>query len=170
MQFRPTLTWPAGLTIDISGSVTLRTADPQDTPEINLRFFKKHGSADLNELVAATKLLRQTWLSAGTGAAPFQELHPCPGEVGKVSCTDDAQAEFTKLQAWSHHATSTCAIGAGNDPMAVLDSKFKVHGVLGLRVVDASAFPRVPGAFPVIPTLMLSQKATEDILADAKKA
>ena len=61
-------------------------------------------------------------------------------------------------------------MGAGNDPRAVLDSKFKVHGVLSLRVVDASAFPRVPGAFPVIPTLMLSQKATEDILADAKKA
>ena len=153
----------------ISGSVTLRSADPQDTPEINLRFFKKHGRADLSELVAATKLLRETWLSAGSGAAPFQELHPCPGEVGKVSCPDDAQTEFTKLQAWSHHATSTCAMGASNDPMAVLDSKFKVHGVLSLRVVDASAFPRVPGAFPVIPTLMLSQKATEDILADAKK-
>jgi len=152
-----------------TGSVTLRTADPQDTPEINLRFFKKHGSADLSELVAATKLLRQTWLAAGNGAAPFRELHPCPGEVGKTSCTDGAQAEFIKLQAWSHHATSTCAIGADNDPMAVLDSKFKVRGVLGLRVVDASAFPRVPGAFPVIPTLMLSQKATEDILADAKK-
>jgi len=54
--------------------------------------------------------------------------------------------------------------------MAVLDSKFRVRGVLGLRVVDASAFPVVPGAFPVVPTMMLSQKASEVIIADAKGA
>lgn len=53
--------------------------------------------------------------------------------------------------------------------MAVLDSKFRVRGVEGLRVVDGSALPVVPGAFPVVPTMMISQKATEDVLADTKK-
>ena len=52
--------------------------------------------------------------------------------------------------------------------MAVLDSKFRVRGVKGLRVVDASAFPEVPGAFPVLPTYMISAKAAEDIIATAK--
>jgi choline dehydrogenase len=47
-----------------------------------------------------------------------------------------------------------------------LDSEFRVRGTKGLRVVDASAFPRTPGAFPVIPTFMLSEKASEVIARD----
>jgi choline dehydrogenase len=66
--------------------------------------------------------------------------------------------------------TSTCAIGGDDEEMAVLDSKFRVRGVAGLRVVDASAFPVVPGAFPSCPTMMLSVKAAEDIIAEAKAA
>jgi len=53
--------------------------------------------------------------------------------------------------------------------MAVVDSRFRVHGVEGLRVVDASTFPRIPGAFPVVPTFMISEKASDTILEDAKK-
>lgn len=154
-----------------AGYVRLTSADPLDVPDINFHFFKNNGDADLQELVSAANILRETWKAAGAPAAPFTELHPCPGELGKsANCTVAAQAEFFKTQAYSHHATSTCAIGADNDKLAVLDSKFRVRGVNGLRVVDASVFPVVPGAFPVLPTMMLSQKATEDILADAKKA
>jgi len=153
-----------------SGSVRLVSADPLDTPDINFHFFKNGGDADLGEFVSAANILRKSWEAAGAPATPFQELHPCPGELGKsANCTDAAQAEFFKLQAYSHHASSTCAIGADHDKMAVLDSKFRVRGVDGLRVVDASSFPVVPGAFPVLPTMMLSEKATDDILADAKK-
>jgi len=152
-----------------AGSVRLVSADPQDKPEINFRFFEKHGEQDLHELVEGANMLREAWAAAGAPVLPFDELHPCPG--GKTAnCTDATQAEFLKLQAYSHHATSTCAIGADDDPMAVLDSKFRVRGVAGLRVVDASAFPVVPGAFPSCPTMMLSAKAAEDILADAKKS
>lgn len=68
---------------------------------------------------------------------------------------------YLKEQAYSHHASSSCKIGADDDSMAVLDSKFRVRGVDGLRVVDASAFPKVPGGFPVLPTMMLSEKASE---------
>lgn len=52
--------------------------------------------------------------------------------------------------------------------MTVLDASFRVRGTTGLRIVDASAFPRVPGGFPVISTFMISMKASEDILRDAK--
>jgi len=152
------------------GSVNLRSADPQDTPDINFRFFKNKGDADIAELVQAINILRESWLAAGDPAAPLKELHPCAGELGKApNCTDAAQGEYVKLQAYSHHATSSCAIGADSDPLAVLDSKFRVRGVKGLRVVDASAFPVVPGAFPVVPTMMLSQKASEEIIAEGKK-
>ncbi|KAK0752583.1 hypothetical protein B0T18DRAFT_436560 [Schizothecium vesticola] len=153
------------------GTVKLVSANPQDRPDINLHLFAENGEADVAELSSAISLLRASWLpAAGTSVAPIKELHPCPGEIGKaLSCTEEAQREFIKLQVYSHHATSSCAIGADGNPMAVLDSKFRVRGVAGLRVVDGSALPVVPGAFPVVPTMMISQKATEDVLADAKK-
>lgn len=152
-----------------TGSVTLVSADPQDKPEINFRFFEKHGDQDLSELVSAANILREAMQAAGEGVLPFNEQHPCPGTKGE-GCSDKAQAEYFKLQAYSHHATSTCAIGGDGDKLAVLDSKFRVRGVKGLRVVDASVWPVVPGAFPSCPTMMLSAKAAEDIIADAKKA
>lgn len=151
-----------------AGYVKLRSADPTDMPEINFRYYQKGGDADLQELTDAAKAIRGALAKAGAdkpALLPWNELHPCPG-VNKT-CTDAQQKEFIKLQSYSHHATSTCAIGADSDKMAVLDSQFRVRGVKNLRVVDASAFPRIPGAFPVLPTMMLAEKATEDILADA---
>jgi hypothetical protein len=50
--------------------------------------------------------------------------------------------------------------------MACLDSRFRVRGVEGLRVVDASSFPRVPGSFPTLPIYMIGEKATDVILED----
>lgn len=54
---------------------------------------------------------------------------------------------------------------AATDANAVLDAKFKVRGTIGLRVVDASVFPRIPAFFIVVPVYMVSEKATDDILA-----
>lgn len=158
------------------GQVLLTSADPQDTPDINFGFFSedtasgaKGAQADLDELAAGADLLRQAWLAADDpNVLPFSEMHPCAGTSGGKDCTLKQEAEVVKTQAYSHHASSTCAIGSDSDPMAVLDSKFKVRGVKGLRVVDASIFPRVPGAFPVLPTIMISRKAQEVIIADAK--
>ena len=70
-----------------------------------------------------------------------------------------------KDEAWGHHASCTAKIGADGDPTAVLDSNFRVRGVSGLRVVDASVFPEIPGFFIVMPIYMVSEKATDAILA-----
>ncbi|KAI3323667.1 GMC oxidoreductase [Xylariaceae sp. AK1471] len=150
-----------------AGYVRLRSNDPRQMPEINLNFFAEGGDEDLTELLDAAKTFRKAFNSAGAPITPFNERHPCPGV--NQNCTDEAQKEFMKLQTYSHHATSTCAIGRADDPTAVLDSKFRVHGVGNLRVVDASAFPKVPGAFPVCPTFMLAEKATADILSELEK-
>lgn len=129
-------------------------------PEINFRFFEGTGEADLEAIAEGVEFGRKVFGSIGTPLGPFTEAFPCNGtEACDVK-------EAIKVQTWSHHATSTCAIGADNDPMAVLDSRFRVRGTTGLRVVDGSAFPRTPGAFPVIPTFMLSEKASDVILQD----
>jgi len=57
----------------------------------------------------------------------------------------DKLKEFIQNEAWGHHASCTCKIGPGDDRMAVLDSRFRVRGTEGLRVVDASVFPKIPG-------------------------
>ncbi|KAK8862063.1 Oxygen-dependent choline dehydrogenase [Apiospora arundinis] len=149
-----------------AGYVRLRSADPRDTPEINLRFYETGADEDLTEQLDAIKTFRQAFNSAPSPLTPFTELHPCPGAANE-KCSDADQKEYLKLQSHSHHVTSGCAIGGDGDAMAVLDSQFRVRGVRRLRVVDGSAFPVVPGAFPVCPTMMLGEKAAEDILAAA---
>lgn len=65
------------------------------------------------------------------------------------------------------YACCTAAIGADEDPNAVLDSDFRVRGVDGLRVVDASVFPKIPGWYIALPIYMISEKAADVIIADA---
>jgi choline dehydrogenase len=152
-----------------AGVVELNSANPRDTPNINLNFFKDGSEKDLQAIYEGLNWVR-SWLSkvpvTNTSLAPFDELHPCKGPIGNQNCTVSTQKTFIKEQAYSHHVSSSTRVGADDDKMAVLDSKFRVRGVTGLRVVDASSFPKVPGAFPVLPTMMLSEKATETLLEE----
>jgi choline dehydrogenase len=91
---------------------------------------------------------------------PIDEVLP-----GKDVNTPAAVSDYVKNTAWGHHASSTCPIGADNDPMAVLDSNFRVRGTAGLRVVDASVFPRIPGTFTAVSTYMVAEKAADVILS-----
>ncbi|KUJ08061.1 GMC oxidoreductase [Mollisia scopiformis] len=148
------------------GTVELASNNPRDTPLINFRFFEGPGAdADLEALSEGVDFGRKVFASMaanGSDLAPFTEISPCTGT------TECDVKSYIISQAWSHHATSSCSIGADGDPMAVLDSKFRVRGTKGLRVVDASAHPRTPGGFPVLPTFMLGMKASDAILEDAE--
>ncbi|KAF2446342.1 GMC oxidoreductase [Karstenula rhodostoma CBS 690.94] len=151
-----------------AGTIELQSTNPRDVPAINLNFFKNGAEQDLTAILEGVKWVR-SWLSKVNASetdslAPFQEKHPCEGTIGKQNCTAAAQKTYIKEQAYSHHASSSARIGADDDRFAVLDSEFKVRKVVGLRVVDASSFPKVPGAFPVLPTMMISEKATDVIL------
>jgi 5-(hydroxymethyl)furfural/furfural oxidase len=79
---------------------------------------------------------------------------------------DDEQLEtFVRnsvIGVW--HPCCSCRMGAANDPMAVTDSQGRVHGVAGLRVVDASIFPMVPRANLNVPTIMTAEKIAEGIV------
>jgi len=158
------------------GTVRLRSADPRDTPIINFNLFPAGNEAgndlDLNAELDTIKWARRIFASIPAPIGPIMPSEPpCLTASGLPdadgSCDDETDKEWVRNQIFGHHPTSTCAIGADSDPMAVLDSKFRVRGVKGLRVVDASSFPRVPGAFPVLPTFMISEKASDVIAADA---
>src|SRR5260370_12308850 len=73
-----------------------------------------------------------------------------------------------RTRAWGHHGCGTCRVGRSDDPLAVLDSRFRGRGGSGLRVVDASIFPEIPGFFIVTNTYMISEKAADTITEDAR--
>ena len=81
--------------------------------------------------------------------------------------TDDQLKDFAREHAWGHHASCTCPIGPRENG-GVLTSDFRVHGTTGLRVVDASVFPRIPGFFIVSSIYMVAEKAADVIEAAAR--
>jgi len=145
-----------------AGSVTLRSRDPQETPAVDFRYFDEGspgGDEDLDAVVWGVEFVRRMAHRSGMDAV---ELVP-GGAVG----THEELREFVRTHAWGHHASCTCKIGRDEDPMAVLDGRFRVRGTRNLRVVDASVFPRIPGYFIVTPTYMISEKASDAVLEDA---
>jgi choline dehydrogenase len=142
-----------------AGSVKLRSADPRDTPEINFHYFTEGDDIkgeDLESVVNGVEFVRR--MNAHI-ADISKEVVPGP----KVQSREEI-IKFVEAEAWGHHASCSNKMGPKNDPMAVVDSKFRVHGTQNLRVVDASVFPRVPGYFIVTPIYMISEKASDVIL------
>src|SRR5439155_361820 len=93
---------------------------------------------DLESVVKAVKFVRS--MNSGNGEID-REVLPGP-EV-----PDAGLAKWIRDNAWGHHASCSCKIGRVDDPNAVVDSRFRVIGAKGLRIVDASVFPRIPGFF-----------------------
>ena len=144
-----------------SGCVTLRSADPRDTPHIEFNYFAgAGGEEDLDALVEAIETVRDVNRRCGDMIA--EELEP-----GAACATRDEVRQYVRDQAWGHHACGTCCMGPAEDAQAVVDSAFRVRGTQGLRVVDASVFPEIPGFFIACAVYMIAEKASDVIVADA---
>ena len=157
-----------GHTDNRAGSVVLQSPNPRDTPIVNYRYFQADGEDqpvdDLDAVVTAIEFVRdlaEKTRQVQLFGPAFTEIWPGPEVSGR-----EQLAQFVKDEAWGHHACCTNKLGGDDDPMAVLDSRFRVRGTSGLRVVDASVFPRIPGFFIAAPIYMVSEKATDVILED----
>jgi choline dehydrogenase-like flavoprotein len=159
------LTWAVlkAHTNNRAGTVALRSSDPRDTPVINFNYFKEGGAEDVESVAAGIEFVRE--LTSQIGDLVEVEEHPGPQVQGRA-----AVEQFVKDKCWGHHASCTCPIGRDSDPKAVLDTNFRVQGMSGLRVVDASVFPKIPGFFIVTSVYMIGEKAAEVISADAAKS
>lgn len=165
-QHRDYLSWAIlkAHTNNRAGSVALRSSDPRDPPLVNFHYFDEGSDKagdDLRAVVAGIRFVRRM-VSAlnGSGVIAIEE------KPGQDCETDEALAEYVRDNAWGHHASCSCAIG----PRAlngVLASDFTVHGTQGLRVVDASVFPRIPTYFIVSAIYIAAEKAADVILAHA---
>ena len=115
----------------------------------------------MKSVVAGIEFVRKATASLKReGSIAEEEL---PGDAANETC-----AEFVRDHAWGHHASCTCPIGP-RDRGGVLTSDFRVHGTEGLRVVDASVFPRVPGLFIASAVYMIGEKAADVIAAAARR-
>lgn len=154
-------------TNNTAGTVMLRSTDPRKMPEINFHFFEEGNDTsgeDLNAVVEGMRLARSYTNHPQAKQHIVKETYPGPAVQ-----TDAELKQYIRDNAWGHHAACTAKIGGDSDPMAVLDSNFRVRGgVTNLRVVDACALPRIPGFFPVASILMLGEKAGDAIVAGKK--
>ena len=145
-----------------AGEVRLRSTDPRDTPLIDFHYFEEGSDAageDLDSMVAGIRFVRKL-----TKEIQDRGLIAAEEQPGDALQSDDELKDFVRTHAWGHHASCTCAIGPQNGG-GVLGSDFRVHGVAGLRVVDASVFPRIPGFFIASAVYMVAEKAADVILA-----
>ncbi len=148
-----------------AGTVKLASTNPRDTPIIT--FHNTYEGLSKEEADKDIGALREGMRMAVNF---FQHIPDIDGTADvfwppkEVRDSDDLLDEWIVEEAWGHHASCSNKIGADDDKTAVLNSKFQVRGIDGLRVVDASVFPKIPGIFPVLPVMMLAEKATEDIL------
>ena len=162
------LTWAIlkAHTENLAGTVRLRSADPRDPPAIKFHYFGEgtnKGVQDLNSVVDGIRFVRT--MTARVGDLIVEEEFP-----GQKVQDRESLKQFVQDKAWGHHASCTCRIGAEDGSKAVLDSNFRVYGTSGLRVVDASVFPKIPGFFIVSSVYMVGEKAADAILADAGDA
>ncbi len=163
------LTWAInkGHTSNRAGRVTLRSADARDPPLVNFHYFEEGdggGGQDLDAVVKGIQFVRG--LTDRLRKKGLIEKEEVPGEHVQ---TDGDLRTFVRNNAWGHHASGTCAIGP-REGGGVLDGDFRVHGTQGLRVVDASVFPRIPGFFIVAAVYMIAEKAADVILKNARPA
>ncbi|KAI5896059.1 alcohol oxidase [Schizophyllum commune H4-8] len=149
------------------GTVTLTGSHPQDKLRIfKNRFQAEGGQTDVATLRDAVKRARGI-VENSPYIAPFVEKEIFPGSN---YTTDEDVERHVYEQVFGHHACCTAKLGADDDEYAVLDGDFRVRGVSGLRVVDLSAWPNVPGWFPTTPMYMIAEKAASGIIADAEAA
>ncbi len=143
------------------GSVQIRCADPAQAPLIAPNYLSTE--ADLQVAAASLRLTRH--IVAQPALAAFQPQEYKPG--AQYESEADLRRLAGDIATTIFHPVGTCKMGTAEDPMAVVDSRLRVRGVVGLRVVDASVMPTITSGNTNAPTLMIAEKAAAWIRADA---
>ena len=146
----PTLLYPQS-----KGQITLRSKNPFEPPIIQPNYLENQ--QDLETLLAGVKISRQ--ILQQQALEEFRDEEIIPGS--QIQSNEDI-SNFIRGTAESlYHPVGTCKMG--NDPMSVVNSKLQVHGIEGLRVVDASIMPNIIGGNTNAPTIMIAEKAADMI-------
>jgi choline dehydrogenase-like flavoprotein len=144
-----------GLRPKSRGTIRLKTANPADKPAIHANYLSDAGGSDLKVLIEGIKLSREIFAASPFDTYRGEEIFP-----GCNTCTDADLAAFIRRKAETiYHPIGTCRMGTDAD--AVVDHELRVRGVAGLRVVDASVMPTLPGGNTNAPTIMIAERAAD---------
>ena len=139
-----------------AGRITLTSTDPREQPHLDYRYLTDEW--DRERMRGAVRTCIEL-----TQTPPLSE-----SLVERVSPTDADLADDSALDAWllanvgtQHHSSGTCKMGPASDGMAVVDQYLRVHGLEGLRVIDASVMPDVVRANTNATTIMIAERAAD---------
>ena len=140
-----------------TGYVRARSLDPFQDPAIQPNYLTHPN--DCQVLLAGMKLARR--LLRTPTLAPFYDREELPGDA--VQSDDDLLDYARRYGSTAYHLIGTARMGPATDPTAVVDDELRVHGLSGLRVVDASIMPNMPSANTYASTMMIAEKASDMI-------
>lgn len=145
------------------GTISIASPDPSDAPLIRPNYLST--DRDVEEVLQGSRLMRRIADARALDAWVEEEVSP-----SKTVDTDDKLLDYFRLNSGSiYHLCGTCAMGT--DPHeTVVDTRLRVHGVPGLRIVDASVFPNITAGNINAPTMMVAEKGAAMILEDAVSA
>jgi choline dehydrogenase-like flavoprotein len=147
---------------DSTGSIHVKSADPNAPPAIRFNFLS--AETDRTGTLAAMRKARQLMGAASMKHVIGQEIAP-----GEALQKDDEMLDWVRHNAeTTYHPVGTCKMG--QDPMAVVDNRLRVQGLQGLRVADASIMPTLTSGNTNAPSIMIGEKASILVLEDAARA
>jgi choline dehydrogenase len=138
---------------DSRGEVTLRSANAADPPRILFNLFRER--SDIERMIRGIRAAREIYSHEPLRSLIVREVMPGADKVSDA----DLEAHIRATGAITQHPVGTCRMGL--DHQAVVDAELKVRGLRGLRIVDASVMPNVPGGNTNAPTIMVAEKAAD---------
>jgi choline dehydrogenase-like flavoprotein len=162
----PRISRQSGLTLyahamrpESKGHVHIAAADPRKPPAINFNFLSSPPDAELT--VRAVRIAREIMTAPAMTPLQMSEIAP-----GADRTTDDEILDWVRNAAeTTYHPVGTCKMGS--DPVAVVDSQLRVHGIAGLRIADASIMPTLTSGNTNAPSIMIGEKAADMLLNTA---
>jgi len=145
------------------GRVTLSSREPEDAPRIAPNYLAT--DEDRRVAVDSLRLVRQ--IAAQPALARYRPEEFQPGAALRTD--DELLQAAAALGTTIFHPVGTAAMGLASDPLAVQDERLRVRGLERLRVIDASAMPRITSGNTSAPTLMIAEKGAAMILQDARR-
>jgi choline dehydrogenase len=143
------------------GYVLVRSPDPREQPAINPRYLAE--TTDQRAMVGGLKFLRRLFAAPALAKYVVEENVPGPSVQSDDELLDYARANGSTV----YHASCSCMMG--NHAMSVVDDLLRVHGLEGLRVIDASVMPAVSSTNTNAPTIMIAEKGAALIKNAAKE-
>lgn len=137
------------------GRLWLTSADPSVKPALDFRYFTDPDGYDAQTLVDGIRAAREVAATDPLASWLVREVAPGPAVQNDADLSEYARRAAHTV----YHPAGTCRMGA--DPLAVVDPELRVHGVRNLRIADASVFPTLPSANPMVTVLMVGERAAD---------